>query len=363
MKKLNYRMEYVKLYDKMAEKLTSRFLDFEDRGRLITVICQYMKDGQIDEDILSNSGVGMAWADFETVLECAYEKSVINSNNRLGIPNAPKAQAIPGEAAPFAEPAGAIDAVCGQIPETLQFTQVPESDVMTCTALPADACGQAFQVSRVAEPAVTPSFPTHSAVCASDGVYVPKLSPAYQPTAPVPASDTPCPSAAPRVCHSLTPLSPGATQQHLQRPLPAAAPGKDSGQAPAYLTPPDIHFVTPTLEDVNRYIQEHHYRISALKFIAYYSSVGWKRGSTPIIAWQPMVDLWNLREADFEKHHAFTPLGQGPKQVMEQMYEQRPNTEPDGSEVPEWIRKIAEAQEQQRLEAEEAAASVQAASA
>lgn len=60
-------------------------------------------------------------------------------------------------------------------------------------------------------------------------------------------------------------------------------------------------FVPPTLDEVEDYINEKGYSISASKFIDYYTSNGWKVGKNPMKDWKAAVRSWAHNNYDSDK--------------------------------------------------------------
>lgn len=53
-------------------------------------------------------------------------------------------------------------------------------------------------------------------------------------------------------------------------------------------------FTPPTVEEVRAYCQMNGMPDDAERFVAHYAALGWRKGSTPIRDWKPLVTLWNL---------------------------------------------------------------------
>ena len=66
----------------------------------------------------------------------------------------------------------------------------------------------------------------------------------------------------------------------------------------------------PTLTDIERFVEENGFAVSASEFYDYYTSQGWKKGNgMPVKDWRACVRSWNrkaMKEADaiMEKHEA-----------------------------------------------------------
>ena len=58
-------------------------------------------------------------------------------------------------------------------------------------------------------------------------------------------------------------------------------------------------FIPPTLEAVQEYCREQGYSLDGEKFIDYYSSKGWKIGSTQMQDWQAALRNWAKREKEW----------------------------------------------------------------
>ena len=69
-------------------------------------------------------------------------------------------------------------------------------------------------------------------------------------------------------------------------------------------------FTPPTLEEVEDYINEKGYNISASKFIDYYTSNGWKVGKNPMKDWRAAVRSWahNNYDSDKKKVKSFAEM-------------------------------------------------------
>ena len=85
----------------------------------------------------------------------------------------------------------------------------------------------------------------------------------------------------------------------------------------------------PTLTEIEDFIKEHGYAVSASEFYDYYSSQGWKRANgMPVKDWRACVRSWNrkaMKEADaiIEKHEArqkrLAELAEQDKREVEEM--------------------------------------------
>lgn len=97
--------------------------------------------------------------------------------------------------------------------------------------------------------------------------------------------------------------------------------------------PKQKRFVPPTVDDVKAYITEKGYAFSAERFVAYYESNGWRVGKNPMKDWKAACRTWAGNNYD-------TPTSKPvikTKVTTEMQYDQRPNTEPDGEEMPQWL--------------------------
>lgn len=52
-------------------------------------------------------------------------------------------------------------------------------------------------------------------------------------------------------------------------------------------------FIKPTIEEIQTYITEKNYSVSATKFFNYYESNGWKVGKNKMVSWKSAVATWN----------------------------------------------------------------------
>lgn len=55
-------------------------------------------------------------------------------------------------------------------------------------------------------------------------------------------------------------------------------------------------FVPPTLEEVEKFIQENHYTVDATRFVDFYESKGWFVGKNKMKDWKAAVRGWNARD-------------------------------------------------------------------
>ena len=61
------------------------------------------------------------------------------------------------------------------------------------------------------------------------------------------------------------------------------------------------NFKKPTADEVEAYVRESGYAVSAERFIAYYDSVGWKVGKNPMKDWKAALRGWAIREQARER--------------------------------------------------------------
>ena len=54
--------------------------------------------------------------------------------------------------------------------------------------------------------------------------------------------------------------------------------------------------IPPTLEELKKFIKEKKYFVNAEAFMAYYNSIGWIVGKTPMKSWRAMVMRWEINE-------------------------------------------------------------------
>lgn len=57
-------------------------------------------------------------------------------------------------------------------------------------------------------------------------------------------------------------------------------------------------FTKPTVEEIQSYITEKNYSVSAIKFFNYYESNGWKVGKNKMVSWRSAVATWNSNRDD-----------------------------------------------------------------
>ena len=74
---------------------------------------------------------------------------------------------------------------------------------------------------------------------------------------------------------------------------------KENKQEP--LPAKQTKFKKPTLDEVEAYMSESGYAVSAERFIAYYDSVGWKVGKNPMKDWKAALRGWAIREQARER--------------------------------------------------------------
>ena len=61
--------------------------------------------------------------------------------------------------------------------------------------------------------------------------------------------------------------------------------------------PTRTRFSPPSVQDVADYCREKGYAVDAEHFVDYYSSVGWKRGKTPVRDWKATVRTWARKDS------------------------------------------------------------------
>lgn len=81
------------------------------------------------------------------------------------------------------------------------------------------------------------------------------------------------------------PKTPGIPTGNPRRTNKSRGKKEDKGKPP---TP----FVVPTLEEVEAYCRERKNRVNAQKFIAHYTSNGWRVGKNPMKDWRAAVHTW-----------------------------------------------------------------------
>lgn len=74
---------------------------------------------------------------------------------------------------------------------------------------------------------------------------------------------------------------------------------KENKQEP--LPAKQTKFKKPTADEVEAYVRESGYAVSAERFIAYYDSVGWKVGKNPMKDWKAALRGWAIREQARER--------------------------------------------------------------
>ena len=74
---------------------------------------------------------------------------------------------------------------------------------------------------------------------------------------------------------------------------------KEKNQEP--LPAKQKNFKKPTVDEVEAYVRESGYAVSAERFIAYYDSVGWKVGKNPMKDWKAALRGWAIREQARER--------------------------------------------------------------
>lgn len=52
-------------------------------------------------------------------------------------------------------------------------------------------------------------------------------------------------------------------------------------------------FIPPTLQQVQNYIKQMHFEVDAEKFVTFYQSKGWKKGTSPMTDWKATVKQWH----------------------------------------------------------------------
>lgn len=67
--------------------------------------------------------------------------------------------------------------------------------------------------------------------------------------------------------------------------------------------PTPTRFSPPSVQDVADYCREKDCAVDAQRFVDYYSSVGWKRGKTPIKDWKAAVRSWERKD----RQHSAAP--------------------------------------------------------
>ena len=71
-------------------------------------------------------------------------------------------------------------------------------------------------------------------------------------------------------------------------------------------------FVPPTVEEVSAYCQERRNRVDPAAFVDFYSSKGWKVGSSPMKDWKAAVRTWEQRDGrgpgTADKPHTSNPF-------------------------------------------------------
>ena len=110
---------------------------------------------------------------------------------------------------------------------------------------------------------------------------------------------------------------PSAYQCETQVRIGKDSIGKDSIEDEM---PKRTRFVPPTVEDVSAYCSEKHLVVDPQRFVDFYTSKGWKVGSSPMKDWKAAARNWAARDRSPQQ-----PI----RQVTAQQYTQREYTEAD----------------------------------
>lgn len=112
-------------------------------------------------------------------------------------------------------------------------------------------------------------------------------------------------------CDNVTPMSQichveKEKEKELEIELELEKEKKASADAP---TPKKRkRFVKPSLQELEEYISEKGYVISAEDFLAYYEANGWKVGRNPMKSWTAALAMWNsraLKQGGFSQQRAY----------------------------------------------------------
>ena len=71
----------------------------------------------------------------------------------------------------------------------------------------------------------------------------------------------------------------------------------------------------PSIEEIEKYIEEQHYSVNAEKFYSYYESNGWKIGKSSMKSWKAALRTWNLNNKEQNKSILSLLLKNGKKTV------------------------------------------------
>lgn len=63
-------------------------------------------------------------------------------------------------------------------------------------------------------------------------------------------------------------------------------------------------FSKPSIEEIEKYIEEQHYSVNAEKFYSYYESNGWKIGKSSMKSWKAALRTWNLNNKEQNKSNS-----------------------------------------------------------
>lgn len=123
--------------------------------------------------------------------------------------------------------------------------------------------------------------------------------------------------------HSTVQQEPADVQQDT---APASTPEQEEAKPQQ---PKAKRFTPPTVEDVQRYAQEHGYTLEADRFVDFYASKGWMVGKSPMRDWQAAVRGWAAKDradkaAKDRADKKVLPSARAPvKAVEQQRYSQR----------------------------------------
>lgn len=67
------------------------------------------------------------------------------------------------------------------------------------------------------------------------------------------------------------------------------------------ICPRNSRFIPPTVEEVRAYCQERNNNVDPEKFVAFYTSNGWKVGKNPMKSWRAAVITWEKKDRELAK--------------------------------------------------------------
>jgi len=91
--------------------------------------------------------------------------------------------------------------------------------------------------------------------------------------------------------------------------LPYPTPARESEPEQKPEAAKAKRFVPPTAEEVDAYVKEKGYAFTGEQFVAYYESIGWKIGKSPMVSWKSACTTWQKKRDESQPEQGIRRIG------------------------------------------------------